>query len=312
MTMPNFLVIGAAKSGTTSLYYYLNQHPQIYMSRNKEPHFFVFEGGKPSFHGPRDSTTIHDMLIPDLESYRALFQEVTNEKAIGEASPLYLYYPEAIKRIKRYIPDVRLIVILRNPVERAFSSYTQMVRDSREPCDSFEQSLQEERMRIASGWWPIWHYKAVGYYYAQLKPYIDAFGHDQMRIYLNEDLKNQPIEMLQDIFRFLEIEDSFEPNVTTRYNVSGVYRSKMMQVFHDYLYGPSTLKSIIRPLYKPFISKRLRERLRIGLVTQIRSRYLIKQEMQQEIYQQLVDEYREDILKLGDLIQRDLSNWLEY
>ena len=122
MIMPNFLIVGAAKAGTTALHEYLQQHPQIYMTPTKETNFLAFEGEVLNFHGPGDES-LQDFSITDLKTYQAEFQQVTNELAIGEACPSYLYLPKAAKRIKQYIPDTRLIAILRNPVERAYANF---------------------------------------------------------------------------------------------------------------------------------------------------------------------------------------------
>ena len=127
MTMPNFLIIGAAKSATTSLYEYLNQHPDIFMSRNKEPRFFALVD-----HPNRDRWLGRDLdddpvwkgSIVNIDDYRALFDEVDGQVAIGEASPLYLAWSShAAPAIQRHIPDAKLIACLRDPAERAFSHY---------------------------------------------------------------------------------------------------------------------------------------------------------------------------------------------
>ena len=108
MTMPNFLIIGAAKSGTSALYHYLRQHPQIYMSRRKETHFFGYEGRDPHTNGPGDTI---GGAVTNLTDYQALFADVKDEIAIGEASPTYVYVPQACERIKQYIPQAKLILI---------------------------------------------------------------------------------------------------------------------------------------------------------------------------------------------------------
>src|SRR5215218_4707583 len=123
MTMPNFLIIGAGKSGTTSLYHYLGQHPEVFMSPMKEPKFFCFEGERPNFRGPGDDEEINRKCVTTIDAYRALFDGVACEKAVGEASSMYLYYPKAPERIDHHVAGVRLIAVLRNPVDRAYSSY---------------------------------------------------------------------------------------------------------------------------------------------------------------------------------------------
>ena len=141
MTLPNFLIIGSAKGGTSSLHYYLRQHPQIFMPDLKEPRFFALEGGILNFQNP--DSAINYNSITTLREYESLFANVTNELGIGEASPLYLYSEKAARRIKHYVPDAKLMVILRNPVDRAFSCYTHLLREGYETL-SFEAALKAE------------------------------------------------------------------------------------------------------------------------------------------------------------------------
>ena len=107
MTMPNFLIIGAAKCGTTALYHYLNQHPEVFMSPEKEPRFFALEGETPNFQGPADARGINRCRYTNLDAYRSLFESVSGEKAIGEASTLYLYSSKAPERIAHHVPEAR-------------------------------------------------------------------------------------------------------------------------------------------------------------------------------------------------------------
>ena len=132
MAMPNFLIIGAMKSGTTALYYYLEQHPQVYMSPVKEPNFFCSEENSDGDFATR------------LGAYQDLFRDVSGEKAIGEASHCYLYEPEAAARIQEYITDAKLIAVLRDPVDRAYSHFLHMVRNGSEPLTDFALALREE------------------------------------------------------------------------------------------------------------------------------------------------------------------------
>lgn len=301
MTMPNFLIIGTQKAGTTALYYYLKQHPQIYMSSLKEPHFFALEGQKLDFRGPHEQEEINSISVTDIEAYRALFQGVLDETAIGEASAMYLYSSKAPERIHHYIPDAKLIAILRDPAKRAYSSFSQMTRDGRESLTSFAQALQEEEKRIRHHWVPIYYYQQMGFYYTQLKRYFDTFGQDQIRVYLYEDLNTKPGSVLQDIFRFLGVDHTFAPDTSLRHNVSGIPKNK---VLHTFLGNQYPIKS----LFKPLIPERLRQRL----VVSLQNLNLEKSpSLSPELRKQLVNVYREDILKLQDLIQRDLSEWLD-
>ena len=125
--LPNFLIIGAAKAGTTALWHYLRQHPEIYMSPHKEPRFFALYGQPVNFKGPGDKTRFK--FVTELQEYHQLFAGVQNEKAIGEASPWYLYVKSAAPAIKKMLPDVKLVVFLRDPVERASTNYLHVVNE---------------------------------------------------------------------------------------------------------------------------------------------------------------------------------------
>jgi hypothetical protein len=302
MTMPNFLIIGAGKSGTTSLYHYLRQHPEVYMSPVKEPKFFAVEGKELNFRGPNDETSMNRGSITSIEAYRGLFREVTDEKAIGEASPLYLHSLEAPGRIKHYIPEARLIAVLRDPVQRAYSSFLQRVQKGQEPLHDFAQALREEENRMRDNWAPRWYSKRIGFYYAHLKRYYDLFEHDRIRVYLHEDLKADPVGVARDVVRFLGVNDAFTPDISLRYNVSGVPRSAALQAF---LSRPNPAKSLL----KRFLSEDLRRRVAVSLEN--RNIAGPPPPLDPNVRKELQDLYREDILNLEKLIGRDLSRWLE-
>ena len=296
MTLPNFLIIGAAKAGTTALHAYLQQHPQIYMTPTKETNFFAFAGEKINFQGIGDEA-LKDFSITDLDTYQEQFAGVTTEKAIGEACPTYLYYPQAATRIKQYLPDARIIVILRNPVDRAYANFLHTVRDDRETHKDFALALQAEATRIANNWEWFWHYIQVGFYGKQLQHYYKIFAPSQIKVYLYEDLKQKPIALLQDIFRWLEVNDTFVPDMALRPNKSGMPKNKL---FHQILTKPNPLKTLLKPLFPAKIRQK------------IQHQNLNTPEISQGVRQQLLSLYRTDILQCQDLINRDLSHWLKY
>lgn len=296
---PNFLIIGAQKAGTTSIYYYLNQHPQIFMSPIKEPGFFDFENEKLDFKGPRDKDC-YAQVITDLDDYCKLFQNAQDKIVLGEATTWYLYSPKAAERIQYYIPNAKLIAILRNPVDRAYSAFMHAIRDGREPIKNFSKALQQEEKRIQQNWEYIWRYKSMGLYHVQLRRYFDRFDKSQIKVYLYEDLEASPEDLIQDIFEFLGVDENFTPSILKKYNISGSPRS---QFFHHFL---NTSYSIKEPL-KKIIPSDSRERIRASL----EKLNLKKSPIPHVTRVQLVRQYSDDILKLQDLIDRDLSAWLE-
>jgi hypothetical protein len=317
MTLPNFIIIGAAKAGTTALYYYLKQHPQIYMSPVKEPRFFAFGPGDVEFGGPGD-VELHRSIVVNLEAYQALFRDVSGELAVGEASPVYLCNPKAAGRIASLVPNARLVAILRHPVERAYSHFLHLIRDGVEPLTDFSQALEAEEERARDNWEYRWRYKELGFYSVQLKNYFDIFDRKQMKIYLYEDFDADPKSVLSDIYRFLGVDDTFVADTSVRYNTSGVPRSKFVHALLSKLQkatratfdrAPQQVSGPHAPLPRRLGKSFLVEKTRhfgIGL----KNRNLVKPQLAPEVRQQLLEDYRDDILTLQELIQRDLSGWL--
>ena len=298
--LPNFLIIGAAKSGTSSLYHYLKQHPEIFMSPHKEPNFFAFEGENVCFSGPGDDIDTNAFSVTSLKDYCAFFKKVTNEVAVGEASPLYLYSPKAPMRIKHYIPDVKLIAILRNPVQRAFSNYLHFARNNREPKPDFQSALKEETKRIQDNWQWFWHYTSVGFYAGQLKRYFANFHSKQIKIFLYEDLKNNPRAMLKDLFEYLTINPGFRPNLSIKYNVSGFPKNRLLQKL---LTKPNPIKAIAKLI--------INDRMRIDIRAALMNKNIEKPQIDPDIKNKLIVLYKNDILQVQDIINRDLSDWLK-
>jgi len=297
--LPNFLIVGAAKSGTTSLYHYLNQHPKIYMSPVKEPKFITSQFLTFPFKGIGDEK-VEKNIIKSFRDYCYLFKDVTDEKMIGEASADNLYYYNAINYIMKYLDKPKIIIILRNPVNRAFSAYTHLRRDNRELL-SFEEALKQEANRKENNWEFIWFYKDMGFYYHQVKAYLDNFN--QVKVYLYDDLKKVPLGLIKDMYGFLGVDTSFTPDVSIRYNVSGIPNNKFI---HKFLREQNILKSIIKPVLKTLISQGERRKI----IEKINMKNLRKPQIKPETREYLKNLYREDILKLQDLIKRDLSSWL--
>jgi len=224
--LPNFLVVGAARAGTTSLYYYLKQHPEIFMSRIKEPRFIFAQFTRFPTNGIGDERS---NVVRDLHDYCLLFKESSGENAIGEASPDNLYpYKDAIPTIKRFLGDPKIVIMLRNPTERAFSAYMFLVRDRREFL-SFEEALDQEDKRIREGWAPIWFYRKAGFYYDSVKAYSRDFSN--VKACLFDDLEKDPSSLVQELYGFLGVDPAFVPNTSTRYNVSGNPKSRMLNDF---------------------------------------------------------------------------------
>jgi hypothetical protein len=300
MTMPNFLIIGFEKAGTTSVYHYLKQHPEVFVSPTKETNFFIHEGQNPEVL----PYLAEDLpVVRSLADYRALFEDGPEHKAIGEASPLYLTDARAARSIRRHVPEAKLIALLRDPVERAYSAYWMRVRDGRE-TRSFEQAVEEELGGQLDDSLEIErrHYVRWGRYARYLEVYLGSFDRSQLAIHLFDDLKTDPEGLMRDLFRFLDVDDRFRPDTSIRYNASGVPDRSFLQP----LFG----KSRVTTTLKRALPGPLRRRA-VSIQEAWRSRALAKPPMPQRLRRKLVAGYRSDILELQGMIGRDLSRWLE-
>jgi hypothetical protein len=297
--LPNFLIVGAAKAGTTSLYHYLQEHPDIYLyDKKKELRFFSQMRG--NFCGPGDEN-VNVSITRGIKDYIKYFKCIKSEKAIGDISPEYLYfYKDSIYNIKKYLNSPKIIIILRNPIDRGFSHWGHFVRDGREKL-SFEEALNQEENRKQNNWEWAWYYKSVGLYYNQVKAYLENF--DNVKVYLYDDLKNNSLRLVQDIYRFLEVDDSFVPSsLGEKYNVSGVPKNKLL---HKFLRGNNIIKTILKPVVQVALpNKKQRQKL----INRIIQKNLQKPQMKLETREYLKNYFKEDILKLQDLINRDFSN----
>lgn len=300
MVMPNFLLIGAAKAGTTALYEALKEHPQVYMSPVKEPNFFALEGDPLKYAAGTTTPGYLEQCITDLVTYQHQFQHVKDEIAIGEASPMYLYHPEAAERIQRYIPNVKLIVILRNPVERAYSNFLHHIRDGLEPFSDFKQALQAEDERMQENWWWGFYYVDASLYCQQLQRYRHIFHSDQIKVVLYEDLKQNPTQLTTSLFEFLGVDTYFTSDTSQRYNATGVPKS---QFWWKFLSQPNPIKEP----FKRLVPVKLRKRL----VGTLKHQMLAKPELSSEVRRYLIQAFHDDILQLQELLQRDLSSWLK-
>lgn len=299
MKLPNFLLVGAAKSGTTALYSYLRQHPDIFMPAEAKEPMFLAEISNEQYDGP--GALYAEEKITSLEDYRALFNKVQDEKAIGEASVPYLYYyaktiPNIIKTLGQ---DTKIIVVLRNPIERAYSNYLHHVRDGLEPL-SFEQALDAENERFRQNWWWGYQYREGGRYLKQVEAYIHEFGKENVHIELYEDLKKNPHIVTRQIFEFLNVNADFLPNMSQKYNVSTVPKSFALQ---------KLLMSTnpIRRLAVQLLPKEAKKLMRSTLEKANSRKPNALDELNRE---KLTNEFKEEIILLQDLLGRDLSHWI--
>lgn len=305
--LPNFLIIGAAKSGTTSIYHYLKNHPDIFMSKIKETNFFLGDGRTAMKEIGLDGKTRELSSVGTLAEYSALFQAAT-EKARGEASPKYLYYPGTAERIKAAVPNAKIIAVLRHPVDRAYSAFLHHVRENQEEYTDFAAALEAEPERIERGIDPKYHYRNRGLYFKQLKPYYDAFGAENVHVYLYEELRD-PLGLLRPLFGVLGVDPSFTPDVSAQHNISGVPKNRFLHSVYGFLKGNG--HNAVKNLGKRLLPTTFRQRLKGRAIRNLQKNNLSKPPLAPEVRADLLKGYKEDITRLQDLIGRDLTHWLE-
>jgi len=292
--LPNFLIIGASKCGTTALYYYLKQHPEISFPELKEPKYFSSVGLKFPHKGIGD-VSVDRYAVKNFENYKKLFTSIQNIR-VGEASPDTIYfYKQTVKLIKEKLGDIPIIIMLREPIQRAFSAYMYLKRDSREQL-TFRGGLDAEKQRISDNWDFIWAYKKCGLYTEQLKSFLDNFSN--VKIILQEDLKNNTDKILQETFSFLGVDDTFKTDISIQHNESGIPNNFLSKFL---LSRTNLFSTVIREVMKKIIPRFLLEK--------VASKSLKKVSILAEDVAYLKPFFLKDICELEQLINRDLSAW---
>ena len=290
------MIIGAMKSGTTSLYSYIKQHPNIFMTSIKEPMFFNNFNQKNNYFIKGSVRN----KINTLSQYYELFNSVKNEDAIGEASPTYLYNHKCPEIINKYLPNLKIIISLRQPAQRAYSNYLHSIRSGREPIKNFEKAIKEEEERIKNNWNPLYHYKNQGLYFNQLNRYYKIFSPENIHIIIFEEFIKNPQKTTKEIFNFLNVDSSFNINYKAVKNKSGIPKG-----FLGWIVQKARFYNIMPKIE---LSKYLPEKIILLLFNLIYSK---PNKLNEELKNHLTNTYfREDIIKLEKLIKKDLHMWL--
>lgn len=304
MKQPNFLIIGAGKSGTTALYSYLSQHPEIFMSPVKETNFFALEGEDVS-HDPDDHLQMkhYPWSVTNWNQYLDLFVQAGNAKAIGEASPMYLYSKKAADAIKNRLPDVKLIVILRQPVDRLYSRYLHLARENRLPSSEFSDALDQSTI-----WWQRNDLVNEGRYASNLKYYLEVFGKDQIKVIFYEDFKKYTGEVLKDLFLYLNVNPDVKIDLDFETNVSGFVKNKSW----DRIIGQqSSAKELLKQL-APGVLNLLRDNhYAQKWLNKLRAKNLDRPKLDRNLRSLMTERiYKSEIIELQQLLHKDLSHWL--
>ncbi len=301
MRKPDFFIVGAAKSGTTAMYTYLKQHPEIFMPEVKEPRYF---GDDLCDRFP------HFKLFyrPTEQEYLSYFADAKNEKRIGEATPNYLTSQTAAREIKEFNPSAQIIIMLRNPIDVLYAAHSQTLYDGTENICDFRIAIetgQEERRRLAGksnrSFVDKYYYRELVKFTEQVKRYLDVFGRDNVHIIIFDDFKADTAGVYKDTLRFLDVDDSFEPEFKV-INPNKVVRSKALR---DFLRDPPL---VVRKIGKRLVPKPLRQQIMKGF-WRLNIKYVPRPPMDPELRRQLQEEFKTEVEKLSELLGRDLTHW---
>ena len=289
----DFLIIGAQKAGTTSLHAYLRQHPAVFMPKQKDLPFFVDAG----------SGEVRE------QDFDYFYGDRNGERLLGGSFVHLLYYPESPGRIVRYRPDMRLIAVLRNPIDRAYSAYWFARKEGYETAQTFEEALAREPLRSQGSRRERNEltYLAHGEYQQQLTRYLELFDRSQLKICLYEDLKGAADRLLGGLLAWLGVEDWNRPIDTTEIaNASGLPKSRLLQ--RSLIVPPQPVSQ----LYRRIVPRALRYRIERTVIAPLRrmnTRPFRYPPMEQTTRQQLLDHFGPRNESLGALIGRDLGHW---
>lgn len=243
MSLPNFIVAGFPKCGSTALHYYLNEHPQIFMPKQKELHFFTSHILAVQNQGPGDKE-IKKTQIKTLKDYKKCYSNVDGEIAIGDASPSYVNYPSEHETIKRDLNDPKVIVLVRDPIKRAYSNYLHLVRTHRETF-GFYEALQKESERKKLNYSDFWYYAFNSLYAEKIKRIKTTFS--DVMVITQEELSADTASTMTKVFDFLNVDSKFIPaNIDKRYNPGGTYKSNTVTKL---IFKENSVKTAIKKVF---------------------------------------------------------------
>ncbi len=301
--MPDFLIIGAGKSGTTSVDNYLKQHPSIFISDRKEPNFFGYELNTAEDFKGMPQLNHYKSSITNLQEYLQLFEMAEANQIKGETSNTYMYHEKAAERIFHHKPEIKLIAILRQPAERLYSRFLHLARENRLPTENFSDCLDRSTV-----WWRRNDLIKEGFYGKYLNKYYRLFDKNQIKVFLYEELRENPEKMMKEIFTFLDVDPSFELDFSVEYNQSGFIKNKN---FNSVFGSQGLLNKTFKAVLPNSLVKTLRENLTIQKNLQtFRAKNLHRPKLDNELKRKITQNiYLEDIKLLEKVTGKNLTHW---
>ena len=301
--LPTFLIVGAPKAGTTALHTALTQHPEVFMSRPKEPKYWLCDDAPPpAWRGPGDAHSQREWIWRR-EDYLELFDDPEHHRARGESTPFYLWSRGAHRRIAEGLPDVRLIAVVRDPIDRAYSNWMHLWSDGLEPEADFEAAYRRQDERIRSGWAPFWRYRDLGRYGEQLQHLFRYVDPSRVLVMRYRTLVDEPRTAVDEACRFLGIS-------------TGLVSSIPQDNSHNYVppgWRPRAIGPVIRAGARAgqFAAPQVWRRASAPLVNQLSGPGAHhRPPLAWEARQRLIADFSDDVALLTDLTGEDFSDWL--
>jgi len=264
MTLPTFLIAGGARCGTTGLVEGLRRNPRVFVTTPKEPHYFAYHRTGADFRAPADAQTINRVAVTDRDAYLALYPAEHDYLALGDASVSTMYHAaEAMPEVLAVNPRMKLVVLLREPVARAYSAHQYMVGRGLEPVEDFLEAVGLEEARREERWHHMWHYTAMSRYADSLETMAQAVPADQLRVWFYDDLNADYRRTVMEILTFLGVPPEPHAAEVPRVNVSGRPRYPALQ----HAVAWATTHEQVRSALKQVIPFHMREQMRRLLLT---------------------------------------------
>lgn len=299
---PDFLIIGAPKAGTTALHATLTQHPQVFMASPKEPKYWLCDDAPPPhYSGPGDRHSQQEWVWRT-EDYARLFAGASRGQLRGESTPFYLWSRGAQQRIAAALPDVRLIAVVRDPVDRAYSNWMHLWSDGLEPVADFEEAFNRQDDRVRDGWAPMWRYRELGMYGEQLAHLRGLVDRDRLLVLRYRDLVDTPAAAVDRAARFLGIQEGRVASIPRDNSRDFVLPGLRPTVLGPVVRAGATLGQFAPPQVWRHASSPLVRRLS-GRAQAHRPLLAVEQRAR------MVAAFQDDIDLLGDVVEHDFSDW---
>ncbi len=301
---PDFLVVGAPKAGTTALHAALARHPDVFVSDPKEPKYWLCDGAPPpAWRGPGDRHSQQEWVWR-AEDYFSLFAQAARHQVRGESTPFYLWSRGAHRRIAEDLPDVRIVAVVRDPVDRAYSNWMHLWSDGLEPESDFVTAFGREDERVRAGWAPFWRYRGLGLYGEQLQHLQRYVDPARILVVRYRDLVDEPGVTLDRVSRFLGIREGLVDSVPRDNS-----RSFVPPGWRPRLFGPVVRGGALLGQFAPPQMWRTIHPMTIGLLA-ADGREAHRPRLDPAPRQRLLDGYADDIALLSELTGQDFGDWL--